>query len=417
MSLPTISVFTPTHNAEHLLAAYRSLRLQTTPCHEWVIVPNNGAVVPEEIAAEPWVKIVPAPKGAAPGIGFLKKLACVACAGELLLELDHDDLLTQHAVAAVAEAAAATGAGFLYSDFINFTPDGASQTYDRAYGWETYPVTYDGEAYTAIAAFEPEPGALHHVRWAPNHVRVWTREAYDQVGGHDASLPVADDHDLICRTYRAGIEFHHIPQALYLYRERPKGPLGKNTYRTDAKLAELSLQVSNRHTVPLVEEWCRREGLMKLDLTAPGAPAPAGYTALPIQDWLKTHVATTTNSVGCLRAHDALPHLPPETIAPFWNWAYRVLAPGGWLCVRCASTDGRGAWQNPLYRSGWNANSFWYATRLEHQNQVPGLNARFQAVRQWDGAPSEWHATHGITYTNADLVALKGQRVAGEIAI
>lgn len=43
-------------------------------------------------------------------------------------------------------------------------------------------------------------------------------------GGHDASLPVTDDHDLLCRTYLAGVKFVHPPRCLYFYRllEEPR---------------------------------------------------------------------------------------------------------------------------------------------------------------------------------------------------
>ncbi|MBK7469358.1 MAG: hypothetical protein IPI73_00755 [Betaproteobacteria bacterium] len=95
------------------------------------------------------------------------------------------------------------------------------------------------------------------------------------------------------------------------------------------------------------------------------------------------------------------------------NEIHRVLAPGGWLVARVPSTDGRGAFQDPTNRSFWNLNSFWYYTRGQQAQSVPGIRCRFQGTRIWQAFPTEWHQTHDIPYVYADLVALKGQRQPG----
>jgi hypothetical protein len=99
------------------------------------------------------------------------------------------------------------------------------------------------------------------------------------------------------------------------------------------------------------------------------------------------------------------------------NEIYRVLVPGGWLISMTPSTDGRGAFQDPTHCSYWNSNSFWYYTRREQRDFVPGIMARFQRTRCWNDHPSEWHKTHSIPYVYADLVALKGQRQAGTVEV
>ena len=73
--------------------------------------------------------------------------------------------------------------------------------------------------------------------------------------------------------------------------------------------------------------------------------------------------------------------------------------------------NGRGAFQDPTNRSFWNLNSFWYYTRGQQAQSVPGIRCRFQGTRIWQAFPTEWHQTHDIPYVYADLVALKGVHV------
>ncbi len=49
----------------------------------------------------------------------------------------------------------------------------------------------------------------------PNHVRSWRRDVYFKVGGHNKRLPVADDFELIVRTFLE-TRFIHIKKLLYL---------------------------------------------------------------------------------------------------------------------------------------------------------------------------------------------------------
>jgi glycosyltransferase involved in cell wall biosynthesis len=208
------SVFTPTHRPTFIDDAFESLLGQSNADWEWLLVPNGGAVIPDRIRAHPQVRVVAAPDWVSRlGIGALKRFACEQCAGDYLVELDHDDLLTADALAKISAAIDTAGAEFLYSDFANFRADGTCEVYDRAYGWQSYPFAAYGRNYTALRAFPPDASALHLIFFAPNHVRVWSRAAYQRAGGHDSTLGVTDDHDLVCRTYLTGAKFHYIPSA------------------------------------------------------------------------------------------------------------------------------------------------------------------------------------------------------------
>jgi glycosyltransferase involved in cell wall biosynthesis len=425
------SVFTPTHRPDFINDAFESLLVQSDTDWEWVLVPNGGAVIPDRIRAHSKVRIVPAPDWVSRlGIGALKRFACEQCAGDYLVELDHDDLLTPDALAKVNAAINATGAEFLYSDFSNFRADGSCEVYDSAYGWQSYPFVLKGRSYTALRAFAPDASALHLIFFAPNHVRVWGRAAYQRAGGHDSTLGVTDDHDLVCRTYLTGAKFHYIPECLYLYRLLPDG---QNTYlQRNAEIQQKQQEVSNRYVYDLIAEWAKRSGLPMLDLGG-ATGCPAGYKSVDLRNAdivcdIRYGLPVADSSVACIRAYDFLEHVPtcrdstcnhgadgksPKCVVGLMNEIYRVLAPGGWLVSRTPSTDGRGAFQDPTHVSFWNPNSFWYYTRAEQAKYVPGVRCRFQGTRIWQTFPTEWHKTHDILYVYADLVALKGQRQPG----
>ena len=219
-----ISIFTPTHKPDYLVEAHASLVAQSLADWEWILVPNGPAFqIPQPIRADRRVRLVAAPDWIARlGVGTLKRFACEQCKGDVFVELDHDDVLHSSTLGKIA-AAVAGGAGFVYSDFANFHADGTCEIYDKAYGWESYAIAHDGRSHIAMRAFEADASSLHLIFFAPNHVRAWTRDAYRRAAGHDSTLAVADDHDLVCRTYLAGVEFKHITECLYLYRLQPDG--------------------------------------------------------------------------------------------------------------------------------------------------------------------------------------------------
>lgn len=425
------SIFTPTHKPDFLLETFDSLLRQSDEDWEWVIVPNGGVTLQATLGSHPKVRIVRPPEFLQRlGIGALKRFACERCQGEYLVELDHDDLLASNALASLRAVIDATGARFIYSDFVNFYPDGRCQVYDRAYGWESYEVDVDGRHYVALRAFAPDASALSAIFYAPNHVRVWQRDAYFQAGGHDPMMPVCDDYDLVCRTYLSGARFHHIPECLHLYRMQADGT---NTFLERNQEIQVKQQdVSNRYIYELIREWCRRSDLPMIDLGG-AHDCPRGFIGVDIEGAdvscdILTGLPYADSSVGCVRAYDFLEHVPgcrsvgcshgadgktPKCTVGVMNEIYRVLVPGGWLISRTPSTDGRGAFQDPTHVSYWNPNSFWYYTRREQAGYVRGIDCRFQRTRLWQAYPSKWHEDNRILYVFADLVALKGQRQPG----
>lgn len=401
-----ISAFTPTHRPKNLLEAYRSLQEQGNVPWEWVIVPNGSCTtdtIPSAIRDDDRVRIVPfTGKEKQPNIGQLKRFACDHCQGDALLELDHDDLLVPRALDRVI-AKLEEGNGFVFSDAACFLSENANlpQGYDPRYGWETYNLMVYGKRFMAHRAFPVTARSLCEIFYAPDHLRCWSRKAYFRIGGHNPSLKVGDDHELIIRTYLARIPFAHTEDCGYLYRTHPG-----NTHRAWNKEV-LKQQFDNRQrfTHQLIDEWCRRHSYHFVDLRNPNQ-----------FDWKTLQIDMDDSSVGCVKIFDITQHLAREQIVPFMHEVYRVLCEGGWACFATPSADGPGAFA-PHFKSFWNAYTFHYFCEQEHAAQLDGYNARFQMVRAWPEFPSQSYKRAKIPYIYADLVALKGQRQPGLVEI
>jgi hypothetical protein len=416
-----ITVITPTHEVTWLGDAWASLRSQTYDDWDWLILPNGGARVTSDISSDRRVGVLPEDWTTTGNVGALKRQLCNHAAGPVIVELDHDDILTPDCL---AEVAAVIGdpeePSFVYSDFVQFWPDHNSHVFSADWGWETYPFEFGGRSYTATRAFDATAASLRQIYFAPNHVRAWTKAAYGLVGGHDPELPVCDDHDLVCRLYLAQVPFHHIPKVLYLYRERAHAVPSQNSYRSfqgDGTLEKVHHRNQNRYTWRLAHEWCRRAGLSMYDLGG-RIDCPEGYKSVDRFDAdvccdVTEGLPFEDNSVGIFRAADFLEHIPREHVIPFMNDMWRCLAPGGWVISRTPSTGGKGAFCDPTHASFWNDLSFRYYCDRRYAAYVPEIKCRFQAVRVWECYPNNWHKKQELKYVYADLMALKGQRHPG----
>lgn len=432
------SIFTPTHDPIRLRDCFESLKRQTVSDWEWVVVANGPRTEDIVRTLESWkddrVRIVRADPDVEPGnIGYLKHVACQNARGEVLVELDHDDFLLPECLNEITHARwLKPSAGFFCSDAIMATLDKRSLIFEGN-GWEYYKFEYDGTDYTIAKMFPIEPRSLCQVYFAPNHLRAWTREAYWRIGGHDPKLPLADDHDLLCRTYLAGIEMVHIEKPLYYNRH-----YNESTYQTrNEEIQTRQNENMNKYLHPLIFEWCKRNNLKMLDLGgAHDCPKGLGFESVDMYpaegvDYVFDVRLDTQfdrhfpdNSVGCFRAVDFIEHIPSSQVPDLMNRLYRKLAPGGWILFEVPSVSGpngevgRGAFQDPTHVSFWCENSFWYYTRTEQAKYVPEIKCRFQAVRLWTDYPTEFHAAHFIPYVNADLMAVKDdQRVPGDLFI
>lgn len=407
-----VSIFTPTNNTAHLKECYDSIKDQ--PFFEWVIL-LNGSTKSIDFKDER-VKFFRAPDDIGGKIGGLKKLACSHCKGDILLELDHDDLLTPTAIEEVVEAFKSSGCGFVYSNAAEFMDETktAAQRFGADFGWEYRPFHFQGMELEECLSPPPLPSNVSRIWHAPNHVRAWRKDIYDLIGGHDPEMDVLDDQELLSRTYLA-TDMFHIDRCLYLYRVT-----GKNTFlEKNQKIQDGVYPIYHRYILAMAVKWAQAEEKLCLDLGGRFHDKP-GIQSVDLKDAdfiadLNERWPFEDNSVGLIVADDIFEHLknPLHTMKE----AYRVLCHGGILLCSVPSTDGRGAFQDPTHVSFWNQNSFLYYTTAATAKYID-TPVRFQEIITETVFYSDWHRANNVPYVRAHLLAIKdGPRIHGLLNI
>lgn len=431
---PKISLFTPTNDPSFLEEAYASLKVQTEPDWEWVILPNGDfdrrrlAPYKMDFLNDPrvrveWKMFDQKPPAGSEGhaIGEVKRIACELCRAPYLVELDHDDYLHEVCLQRLLEAFEG-GADFVYSGFAEFHDKTMQPNlYSADCGWEYFPLEYRGVTYQATLGFPPEPQYLLLIQTGPNHVRSWRADKYWEIGGH-RNYMAGDDYDLYMRFYLAGMKIKRVDECLYFYRLR------QNNENSFLKRNDLVHQTVNNLYQEYVEltylRMSESRGLLALDLGSRGAkPKDPRWTGVdkkggegvdaivdlddPTRPW-----PWVDGSVGLVRAVDLLQYI--QHPVHFFNEAWRVLAPDGMLITEVPSTDdgqgkaGRGAFMAPGARGPfYNPNSFWYYTKAEYNAQVPGLHCAFFPLRNYAYYATKWHADNYLPYVRTHLVAIK----------
>lgn len=402
-----LTVFTPSHKSHFLPDLYRSLQAQSDPDWEWAILGNNGAQRVD--FADARVRWLDSTTDHA-FVGALKAEVCERTQGDLLLEIDHDDLVTPTAIADVKQALSGR-AGFCFSNTMPANMDfSKGERYSEDYGWRYRDADFEGHALDEYVAFQPNADALSRIWYAPNHLRAFKREVYDQVGGYNRGMRVLDDQDLMCRLYQA-TEFAHIDKPLYVQRLH-----GSNTQLVHNKEIQDNVwRLHDLYVEKMALVWAQRSGLRAIELGGRFDARP-GYTTVDLKDAqvccdLEQRWPFEDSSVGVIRAADIFEHLrdPIHTMSE----AYRVLAPGGWIFAQVPSTDGRGAWQDPTHKSFWNANSWAYYTHRQWARYIDAP-VRFQAVKVGTTPKDE----REVCWTYAQLISMKdGYRPPGIVEI
>jgi O-antigen biosynthesis protein len=219
--MPKISVITPTYNTpkDVLARTWASLKRQTFTDWEWVVWDDstNDSVWQQlyGMASDERYRIVAhrshTPSG---NIGRVKRRAFMSAEGDYLVELDHDDELTPDALEEIARAMD-EGYDFCFSDWCEVMPDGLTGVYPDGWGLGYGSKSWN-EQHQAWQLSVPvmNEDTVKHIVGVPNHVRAWKAQFYQMIGGHDATLDVCDDYDLLLRTYING-DCGHIPKLLY----------------------------------------------------------------------------------------------------------------------------------------------------------------------------------------------------------
>ena len=355
-----VSIYTPTYNTSHLIKkVYESVKSQKYTNWEWVICddgskPKTRKILKKLQEKDARIKLFYFENSG--NIGKMKKRCTERCSGEYLVELDHDDQLTNNCLEEVVKAFKEhPDAGMTYSNCTEVTDDGDCHFYEAPY-WDYRKTEYHGKTY--LEGLQPnfygkEPSLAmansHYWELMPNHVRAFRASTLFELGGYDDTLIYADDYDVILRMFLHS-KIVHIPKMLYLYR------WGDNTWTSD-KNADLQQKMS------MVRDKYFPE--VRLDLGCGNIKALGfqGVDIFPhpevdhVLDFNKDGLTKfEESSVDIIRTIDFIEHIKDKVFT--LEQIYRALKHNGTVYIQVPSTDGRGAFQDPTHVSYWNENSF-----------------------------------------------------------
>ncbi|NDG32595.1 glycosyltransferase [bacterium] len=415
------SIITPTHsskNIPYLIELYQSIKAQTYQNWEWVVYLNGNITkdeLPSEILQDLKVSIYEY-RGDNTNVGFIKNLAFSAGKGDVLVEADHDDLLTEHCLERLNHAYQDPQYGFVYSDNATYHMQDKFVPYGDAYGWTHRLYNHDGKNLFAMNSFEPSSHSVGYIWYAPDHVRSWRTSVYREVGGHNPELSICDDHELMLRTYLK-TEFKRIPEVLYIYRVT-----GENTWlERNQAIQTTTVKLFNQYAQLLAEKDADKNNLLKVDIGG-GLNGKPNYLTIDqegamVNCDLNQGIPLPDNSVGVINASHIIEHLHDKTNT--MKEIHRVLAHGGWAFIEVPSTDGRGAFQDPTHVSYWNENSFLYYTNSYLANFIRNKDIRFQEFRRETWFPNDWLKNMNVCVTTWWGVAVKpeGRRLPHRLEI
>lgn len=224
MSDPLISCFTPTYRTGNRIErVYTSLINQWHSNWEWVLYDdsNDGdktyAMLCDLAERDHRIKVFKSNR-ASGLIGETKRNAAGLCTGKYLVELDHDDVLTPWALDHVKRGYAEYPEGkFLYTDASEVFETGGCVHYGDFWGFgygKHYDWPYNNTIYTCESA-PINPKTIRHIIACPNHIRSWEREFYHSIGGHNPRLHIADDYEIVVRSFLE-TRMIHVPRLCYI---------------------------------------------------------------------------------------------------------------------------------------------------------------------------------------------------------
>ena len=210
-----VSIFTPVYNDHkgRIYRAFYSLKEQDWRNWEWVSYDDSD----EKDKGNTWetlkklrdldrrIKIIKGEKHSG-HIGYTKHQTAMACRGYILVELDYDDELTPSCLSMVKEAFDAfPDSHFAFTDFAEKYAGEDNRYHHYTDNWGrhlggTYYQRYNDHWATIEAAPVPNSYTFSSIVGVPNHVRAWRRDFYKEIGGHDETIFVGDDYELLVRT-------------------------------------------------------------------------------------------------------------------------------------------------------------------------------------------------------------------------
>lgn len=220
-----VSIATPIYNTgEKLRRTYQSLLNQSHNNWEWVLVNDSTDTITLKIAedlakTDPRIRVYDFKEKSKGIIGEVKYRTFALTKGAFILELDHDDYLLPHALERTVDAFNKyPDAGFVYSDCAEIDENYNSLTYGDgfSFGYGSYrEETHMGIVFKVANTANINPLTIRHIVGVPNHLRAWRRDVYFKIGGHNRRLSIADDYELVVRTFLE-TKFAKIAECCYL---------------------------------------------------------------------------------------------------------------------------------------------------------------------------------------------------------
>lgn len=229
---PMFSIITPLYNTkiEYFKYAYQSLCEQTLNDWEWILIddsPEPLYYIKKFISEQKDVRLkyyrIAPTKG---NIGLSKWRGNCMSTGKWLIEFDHDDMLYYWTLSTIKDAIQAFPKNkFIYSD--NTTIDKDNNITNCLYGKDFDWCFGYGHSYTTIgpkgekirtdSAGPINNCNIRHIVGVPNHFRCWERNFYFSIGGHNQEMRIADDYELLVRSFLR-TKFTHINCCCYAQR-------------------------------------------------------------------------------------------------------------------------------------------------------------------------------------------------------
>lgn len=222
---PLISVSSTSFKSGHkIMRPYRSLVAQTYKNWEWVIYDDsphgseNFDMLRNLARKDSRIRVYRSADNTA-CIGEGKFNACRLSRGDIFAEVDHDDDLTSDCLELLAKAYVTyPDAIFYFTDFCElYEATLAPHRYVEGfcYGYGAYHRRkYNNVVMNVARTANLNPKTIRNIIGVPNHIRAWKTSFY-LANSHNYNLHVADDYELLVRTWLTG-PMVKIPRFAYL---------------------------------------------------------------------------------------------------------------------------------------------------------------------------------------------------------
>lgn len=231
---PLVSVFTAAYKSkDKIQRPYTSLLKQTYSNWEWVIVDDSGdedATYKQDLLPLNDPRVRRYRQDFRNGyIGAIKRYAAGLCTGEILVEVDHDDELTPDCLEKIVHAFQKhPECGFAYGECAEVyvgTNDAQWYGWDCGFGYGIHYRVWVHEMnlwQNVLRNTVINGTTIRHLIGLPNHPRAWTKDCYHLLGGHREELLVADDYDILVRSFLC-TKYVCIPDLIYIQYRNENG--------------------------------------------------------------------------------------------------------------------------------------------------------------------------------------------------